>query len=76
MKKTVLSLTLFVSFIFADNFTLKSNTLKGQLTHQQRQEIEDKIAQETQAMTPPEVKKYMKRVHQDPAEVQGPAGHY
>ena len=35
MKKTVLSLTLFVSFIFADNFTLKSNTLKGQLTHKQ-----------------------------------------
>ena len=45
--------------------------LKGQLTPQQRQEIEAKIAQETQAMTPPEVKKYMKRVHQDPAEVQG-----
>ncbi|MGJ0455421.1 YbhB/YbcL family Raf kinase inhibitor-like protein [Aliarcobacter cryaerophilus] len=35
MKKTVLSLTLFVSFIFADNFTLKSNTLKGQLTQKQ-----------------------------------------
>lgn len=45
--------------------------LSGELTPQQRQQIEAQIEQETQAMTPPEVKKYMKRVHQDPAEVQG-----
>jgi len=45
--------------------------LSGDLTPQQRQQIEASIEQETQAMTPPEVKKYMKRTHQDPAEVQG-----
>jgi hypothetical protein len=45
--------------------------LSGELTPQQRQQIEASIAEETQAMTPPEVKKYMKRQHQDPAEVQG-----
>jgi len=45
--------------------------LKGKLTPQERQQIEAQIEQETQAMTPVDVKKYMKRKHQDPAEVQG-----
>lgn len=42
---------------------------KGQeLTDDEKQSINQQIQQETQAMTPPEVKKYMGREHQDPAE--------
>lgn len=40
-----------------------------ELTEQQLQEIQERIAQETQTQTPEEVKKYMQREHQDPAEV-------
>ena len=40
-----------------------------ELTEERKQEIAQQIAQETQAKTPPEVKKYMERDHQDPAEV-------
>lgn len=35
MKKVLLSLVCCASFIFADNFTLKSSELKGQLTNKQ-----------------------------------------
>jgi hypothetical protein len=45
--------------------------LQGKLTPQQRQEIQQKIEQEITAQTPPQVKKYMKRDHQDPSEIQG-----
>lgn len=39
------------------------------LTPEQEQQLKDQIAQETQAQTPDQVRKYMKREHQDPAEV-------
>ena len=43
---------------------------KGQdLTPEERQRIEQEVAQKLKTMTPPEVKKYMSREHQDPAEV-------
>lgn len=45
--------------------------LKGSLTPQQRQEIEEQIASEIQSKTPVEIRKYMLRDHQDPSEVQG-----
>lgn len=45
--------------------------LKGKLNPQERQQIEQQIQAEIKAATPPEVKKYMLRDHQDPAEVQG-----
>ena len=45
--------------------------LNGPLNPQQKQEIQQRMEQEIQSKTPPEVRKYMKRVHQDPAEVQG-----
>lgn len=35
MKKVLLSLSLCATFLLADNFTLKSNDLKGQLTNKQ-----------------------------------------
>mgnify|MGYP006315434353 FL=1 len=35
MKKVLLSLACCASFMFADNFTLKSSELKGQLTNKQ-----------------------------------------
>ena len=35
MKKMLLSLGLCATFIFADNFTLKSSDLQGQFTHKQ-----------------------------------------
>lgn len=38
------------------------------LTPEDQQRIQQQVAQELQAMTPPEVKKYMARDHQDPAE--------
>lgn len=40
-----------------------------ELSPDQIQEIQEQIAQETEAQTPPEVRKYMQREHQDPAEV-------
>jgi hypothetical protein len=43
---------------------------KGQqLTPEEGQRLEQQMAQELKAMTPPEVKKYMEREHQDPAEM-------
>jgi len=38
------------------------------LTPEEQQKIQQQIAQELEAKTPPEVKKYMARDHQDPAE--------
>lgn len=35
MKKVLISLSLCATFLLADNFTLKSNDLKGQLTNKQ-----------------------------------------
>ena len=35
MKKVLLSLALCASFLFADNFTLSSSDLKGQLTNKE-----------------------------------------
>ena len=44
---------------------------KGQkLTAEQVAEIEQQVEQETQSKTPDEVRKYMRREHQDPAEAQ------
>lgn len=40
-----------------------------QLTAEQQQQIQQQIAEELKAQTPEEVKKYMHREHQDPAEV-------
>ena len=46
--------------------------IKGrELTPQEQQEIQQKIQQEIDGKTPPEIRRYMKRDHQDPAEVQG-----
>lgn len=42
-----------------------------ELTPQEKKDIESQMAQAVQAQTPEEVKKYMQRDHQDPAEVQG-----
>lgn len=42
-----------------------------QLTPQQMREIQTQMESEIQSKTPPEVKKYMERDHQDPAEVLG-----
>lgn len=43
---------------------------RGQkLTHEEKQKIQEQIAQELDAKTPDRVKKYMQRKHQDPAEV-------
>lgn len=42
--------------------------LKGKLTPEQVQEIKEQVAQEVESKTPPQVKKYMSREHQDPAE--------
>jgi hypothetical protein len=39
-----------------------------ELTPDEQKQIQEQMAQEMQAMTPPEVKKYMERKHQDPAE--------
>lgn len=39
-----------------------------QLTPEEQDRIQQQVSQELQAMTPPEVKKYMEREHQDPAE--------
>ena len=40
-----------------------------ELTEEEKKQIEQQIQQETKAQTPEEVKKYMEREHQDPAEV-------
>lgn len=39
------------------------------LTLEERQRIQEEVEQQLKAMTPPEVKSYMEREHQDPAEV-------
>ena len=39
------------------------------ISEEEKQKIAQKVAQETKAATPGEVKKYMEREHQDPAEV-------
>ena len=41
----------------------------GELSPEEIEKVQQQIAQETQAQTPDEVLKYMKRDHQDPAEV-------
>lgn len=41
----------------------------GNLSPDQIQQIKEQVAQEVEMRTPPEVKKYMSREHQDPAEV-------
>lgn len=40
-----------------------------ELTQDEQAQLQQQIQQELQTMTPPEVKKYMEREHQDPAEV-------
>ncbi len=40
-----------------------------ELTPDEQEQLNQQIAQEMEAMTPPEVKKYMLREHQDPAEM-------
>lgn len=45
--------------------------LKGKLTPQEKQKIREQIAAEVKTKTPPQVRQYMLRDHQDPAEVQG-----
>lgn len=48
----------------------KAEQAKGsQLTPEEQEQILQEIEQETQAQTPQEVRKYMQREHQDPAEV-------
>ena len=48
----------------------QAQALKGQeLTTEEKQRIEEEVAQKLKAMTPQEVKRYMAREHQDPAEV-------
>lgn len=47
----------------------QAQAMKGQeLTTEEKQRIEQEVAQKLQTMTPQEVKKYMAREHQDPAE--------
>ena len=47
----------------------QAQTTKGQeLTTEEKQRIEQEVAQKLKAMTPQEVKRYMAREHQDPAE--------
>jgi len=45
-----------------------AETQGKELTPEQQQQIQQQIEQELQAMTPEEVKRYMAREHQDPAE--------
>lgn len=48
----------------------QAQALKGQeLTTEEKQRIEQEVAQKLKTMTPQEVKRYMAREHQDPAEV-------
>ncbi len=47
-----------------------SEQLKGEeLTPDEQQQIRNKIEQEKQALTPPQVEHYMRRRHQDPVEI-------
>ena len=47
----------------------QAEATKGQeLTTEERQRLEQEVAEKLKSMTPPEVKKYMAREHQDPAE--------
>ncbi len=48
----------------------KQEEIKGrQLSPEEQQQIQQQIEEETKAMTPQETKLYMKREHQDPAEI-------
>ena len=48
----------------------QAQATKGQeLTTEEKQKIEEEVAQKLKTMTPQEVKRYMARDHQDPAEV-------
>lgn len=48
----------------------KAEETKGrELTQEEQQQIQEEVQQELQSRTPPEVKKYMEREHQDPAEI-------
>lgn len=49
----------------------QQQTLGRELTAEERQQIEQQVQEQLQTMTPKEVKEYMKREHQDPAEVLG-----
>lgn len=49
----------------------QQETLGRELTAEERQQIEQQVQEQLQAATPQEVKEYMKRKHQDPAEVLG-----
>lgn len=52
------------------NIEKQNQQQKGQeLTPEQQQEIQQKVSEELKAQTPDEVKLYMEREHQDPAEV-------
>lgn len=42
-----------------------------ELTPEEQREIQQRVEEQLKAMTPPEVKRYMERDHQDPAEVLG-----
>ena len=46
----------------------KEQTKGKKLNEQEQQQIAQQIKQQTEAMTPPEIAKYMAREHQDPAE--------
>lgn len=45
--------------------------LQGDLTEDQKAQIQQQIKQELEAATPPQIREYMQREHQDPAEVLG-----
>lgn len=55
--------------------TIQQRALEQQqgteLSPEQIQQLQEQIAEETKRATPPEVKKYMSREHQDPAEAMG-----
>lgn len=50
---------------------MEAQTKGRELTENELMEIQQQVEQQTKSMTPPEVKKYMKREHQDPAEAMG-----
>lgn len=50
---------------------LAQQTKGRELTPDEQQQIQEQIAAETQAQTPDEVRRYMVREHQDPAEMMG-----
>lgn len=49
----------------------REQLLNKELTPQQKQEIQQQMEAEVEANTPDRIRKYMRRDHQDPAEVQG-----